>query len=583
MTTTAHEGSPQFPTIAGSIRPSTHEEIDAAVQAVQAQKDAWVALSIEQRLTLLDRLIKDFAAVADRIVSASCEAKGIADASPLVGEEWSMGPFATLKNLCQLQRSLMDIKASGAPKIPGPVTTHPDGQVVAQVFPQTAYERLLFQGVTAEVWMEPGVTAEELASTQALIYRDKQHPGKVALVLGAGNVSSIPPTDALYKLFVEDQVVVLKMNPVNAYLGPLIEKSFRALIEPGFMRVVYGGAPEGAYLCNHSGVEEIHITGSDKTFDAIVFGTGPEGEQRKAENKPLLQKRVTGELGNVSPIIIVPGPWGASDLAYQAEHIVTSLTTNAGFNCNATRVIIQQAGWEQREDLLQQIRSVLKKLPARDAYYPGAQQRQRLFVESHPEAEQFGSGDEKRLPWTFIPNVNAEQDDDICFTTEAFCGVFAETTLSAASVVDYIDQAVHFANERLWGSLNATIIVHPKSLQMPGVAAAIERALTNLRYGTIGVNYWGGVSFTLGVTTWGAFPGHAVNDVRSGIGVVHNTLMFSQPQKSVLRGPFRSIPTPPWFALRGNSASKVFPKLVSLETAPTPWKVPSILWSALRS
>ncbi len=583
MATTAQEGSPQFPTATGSMRPSTQDEMDAAVQTLQAHKDAWVALTIDERITLLDRLIKDFAAIADRIVTASCEAKGIASASPLVGEEWSVGPFTTLKNLCQLHHSLLDIRAHGAPQIPGPVTTRADGQVVAQVFPQTGYERIFFQGVTAEIWMEPGVTATDLAQTQALIYRDKQHTGKVALVLGAGNVASIPPTDALHKLFVEDQVVMLKMNPVNGYIGPLIEESFRALIEPGFLRVVYGGTEEGAYLCKHSGIEEIHITGSDKTFDAIVFGSGPEGEIRKAENKPLSHKRVTGELGNVSPIIVVPGPWRPSDLAYQAEHIVTSLTTNAGFNCNATRVIIQHAGWEHREELLQQMRAILGKLPTRDAYYPGAHQRQRQFVAAHPEAEQLGSGDGKRLPWTLITGVDSDHEDDICFTTEAFCGVFAETTLDAASVVDYIDQAVNFANERLWGTLNATIIVHPKSLQEPEVAAAVERAITNLRYGTIGINYWGGVSFTLGVTTWGAFPGASLNDVRSGIGVVHNTLMFSQAQKSVLRGPFRSTPTPPWFALRGSSASKVFPKLVALEAAPTPWKVPGILWSALRS
>jgi acyl-CoA reductase-like NAD-dependent aldehyde dehydrogenase len=583
MTLTTRAGSPQFPTSAGSMNPSTQEEIDAALQTLQAHKDAWVALTIDERILLIDRLIKDFAAVADRLVAASCEAKGIASDSPLVGEEWSIGPFTTLKNLCQLQRSLRDIKAGGAPKIPGPVTTRADGQVVAQVFPQTAYERIFFQGVTAEVWMEPGVTVEGLAKTQALAYQNKQHAGKVALVLGAGNVASIPPTDALYKLFVEDQVVALKMNPVNSYLGPLIEKSFHTLIEGGFLRVLYGGAEEGAYLCDHSGIDEIHITGSDKTFDTIVYGGGPEGDMRKVENRPLSSKRVTGELGNVSPIIIVPGPWKPGDLIYQAEHIVTSLTTNAGFNCNATRVIIQHAGWEEREELLLQMRKILGELPTRDAYYPGAHERQYQFVEKHPEAEQIGSADGKRLPWTLIAGVDAKREDDICFTTEAFCGLFAETTLDATNVVEYIDRAVQFANERLWGSLNATIIVHPRSLQEPAVAAALERAIANLRYGTIGINYWGGVGFTLGVTTWGAFPGDTMNDVRSGIGIVHNTLMFANAQKSVLRGPFRSVPTPPWFALRGKSSSRVFPKLVALEVAPTPWKVPGILWSALRS
>src|SRR5258708_35517819 len=120
-------------------------------------------------------------------------------------------------------------------------------------------------------------------------------------------------------------------------------------------------------------MEEIHITGSDKTFDTIVFGTGTEGAQRKAAHTPLLTKRITGELGNVSPVIVVPGPWSQSDLVYQAEHIVTSLTNNAGFNCNATRAIIQYATWERRRTLLEQIRKVLAQLPTRDAYYPGAQ------------------------------------------------------------------------------------------------------------------------------------------------------------------------------------------------------------------
>jgi hypothetical protein len=169
----------------------------------------------------------------------------------------------------------------------------------------------------------------------------------------------------------------------------------------------------------------------------------------------------------------------------------------------------------------------------------------------------------------------------VCFTTEAFCGLFAETALDAANAAEYLDRAVNFANEHLWGTLNATLIIHPKSLKDPAVAAALERAIANLRYGSIGVNYWAGTSYALGVTTWGAFPGHSIDDIQSGTGVVHNTLMFEQPQKSVVRGPFRTIPTPPWFVLRGKTASKLFPKLVEFEAAPSPWKVPGIMWTAI--
>ena len=581
MSIATQQGSFQFPAVSGSIAPSSQETIDAAVQTLQEHKNAWVALSNRERIALLDTLITDFAAIAPRWVAASLQAKGITEDSPNSGEEWVAGVWPVLKNLRQLRNSLSDIEAFGRPSIPGPVTTRPDGQVVAQVFPQNTYDRLFFTGVTAEIWMEPGVTAEDLPKTQAITYQEQQHEGKVALVLGAGNVASIGPMDILYKLFVEDQVVLLKANPVNAYLGPLLAESFRALTEPGFLRVVYGGAAEGSYLCNHQGIDEIHITGSDKTFDAIVFGGGAEGATRKAERRPLLSKHITGELGNVSPVIVVPGPWSASDLAYQAEHIVSMLTNNAGFNCNATRVVIQQAEWQQRDQLLQEIRNILAKVPSRTAYYPGAHERYQNFVAAHPEAEQFGSASEKQLPWTLIAGVNPQTEDDVCFTTEAFCGLFAETNINAENVPEYIERSVEFANEHLWGTLNATIIVHPASLKDPAIAAAIERAVANLRYGTIGVNYWAGTGFALSVTTWGAFPGHEIYDIQSGNGVVHNTLMFSRPQKSVLRAPFRSKPTPPWFVTHGKAASKVFPKLANLEASPSPWKVPSIFWSAI--
>jgi hypothetical protein len=73
--------------------------------------------------------------------------------------------------------------------------------------------------------------------------------------------------------------------------------------------------------------------------------------------------------------------------------------------------------------------------------------------------------------------------------------------------------------------------------------------------------------------TWGAFPGHPIENIESGNGVVHNSLMFAHPQKSVLRAPFRGTPTPTWFASEYGKASKVFPKLVKFEAAPSPFKM----------
>ncbi|MBA2287906.1 MAG: hypothetical protein H0W02_20725, partial [Ktedonobacteraceae bacterium] len=173
MTVDIQQGSPQFPTVAGNVASSMQDEMDTAVQTLQAHKGAWVALTVRERVAIIDQLIKDFVAIAPRWVAASLKAKGLTEDSPFVGEEWAAGVLPVVKNMRQLRQSLLDIEAHGQPVIPGTVRTRPDGQVVAPVFPQTGYDRLFFTGVTAEVWMEPGVTVAELPQTQARIYQDK--------------------------------------------------------------------------------------------------------------------------------------------------------------------------------------------------------------------------------------------------------------------------------------------------------------------------------------------------------------------------------------------------------------------------
>src|SRR5262249_50677902 len=155
-------------------------------------------------------------------------------------EEVLVGPYFVLRNLRLLRIALGDVERFGRPRIPGSVRTRQDGQVTARIFPCDIWDRIFYAGVTADVWMQPGVTTESLPSTQAVAYRENR-PGGVALVLGAGNVSSIGPMDALYKLFVENQVVLYKAHPVNVYLGPLLEEGLKALVTRGFLNIVYGG------------------------------------------------------------------------------------------------------------------------------------------------------------------------------------------------------------------------------------------------------------------------------------------------------------------------------------------------------
>jgi acyl-CoA reductase-like NAD-dependent aldehyde dehydrogenase len=568
--------------ITSSTRVSSKAEMDAAVAVLQENKGAWTAVGPRERIALLSELSQRFLAVADRWAALGIEAEGLDPEHPGSGEEALVGPYFILRNLRLLKESLLDIETHGRPRIPGSVRTQPDGQVVARVFPIDLYDRIFYAGVTADVWMEPGVTEQSLPETMAVAYHAPVRQGRVALVLGAGNVSSIGPMDALYKLFVEDQVVLFKTHPVNVYLAPLMEEAFQPLIERGFFRLVYGGAEEGAYLCRHPEVDEIHITGSYKTYEAIVFGSGDEGRRRKQANEPILTKRFTAELGNVSPVIVVPGPWSESDLEYHADNLAAMLTNNAGFNCNAGRVILQHASWDQRPKLLAKIRETLAQIPVRRAYYPGASDRFDAFLTQHRDtAETFGTRGGDRLPWMLLPDLDPAKGDDIAFTTEAFCGVFGETGLPADSVPEFIDRAVAFCNNVLWGTLNVTLIVHPESLKDLGIASAVDRALADLRYGTISVNHWAAVGYGLVVTTWGAFPGHTSQDIQSGVGVVHNTLMFSRPQKSVVQAPFRVWPKPVWFASH-KTAHKLTPKLSEFEAAPSMAKLAGILPLAMR-
>ena len=584
MSDTTQRGTIAIPQQDLHMPPTEHDVLDRDLKTLAGRRKAWVDTSIEARIALLDEMIEDTRLVAAEWAEVGAEAKGIAPTSPHRGEDWLSGPALVVRNLRLLRDTLQDILEHGAPKPPGEPYTRANGQVAVPVFPTSGYDKLLYSGFTGEVWMQEGVTLDNLHEHMARIYQPgNKDEGGVALVLGAGNVSAIGPTNVLYKTFVEDRVCMLKMNPVNEHLGPYMERAFHALVREDVLRVVYGGVDEGVYLTNHDLVDEIHITGSDKTHDAIVFGPGDEGRERRDRNEPLLDKEITSELGNVTPVIIVPGPWSAKDLDYHGLNIASKLVQNAGFNCIAARVVIQHKRWRKRRALLDAIRDSLAQAEPRDPYYPGAYDRWKRFTEEHPEAEWYGQTGEGCVPWTLIPDLDPSEADDIAFTTEAFTGVFAETALDAPeSVPAYIDQAVEFCNDRLWGTLSASIIVHPASLEDPATAAALERALENLRYGTVVVNHWSAVPYAMASPTWGAYPGHTIDDIQSGRGVVHNTYLLEHPEKSVVRGPFRLPVAPPWFHSH-RRLKEVGQVMVDFEATQDPKLLPRLLWNLMRA
>jgi aldehyde dehydrogenase (NAD(P)+) len=576
-----------------STMESEHEAMDRAIVRLNAQKQAWATLRVDKKIAYLQQMRQRTEKAADRWVAAAIQAKGIPAPSPLVGEEWISGPWALIFALNRYISTLQAIAKTGYPQLtPNQVHTRPDGQVVVDVFPLSLYDKLLLSGVTGQVWMQPGVTKDNLRETMAVWYRTHNPVGKVVLVLGAGNIASIAPLDVLYKLLAEGQVCLLKMNPVNDYLGPILEEVFGGLVTEGFVQFAYGGVNAGAYLCNHPGIDEIHITGSASTHDAIVFGTGDDGATNKRARTPQNPRRVTSELGNVSPTIVVPGPWTKADLRFQAEHIMTQKMHNGGFNCIASQVLVLPQHWGLTDALIDAIRNVAHTTPPRVAYYPGAEKRHLATLTAHPDAEILDQSADGVVPRTFVHNVPPDRVNEMCFRVEAFNSVLSETRLPGEDAAAFLRNAVQFCNETLWGTLGANILIHPKTIRALG--DVFDRAVADLRYGCVAINAWTGVGFLLTPTTWGAHPGHTPDNIQSGIGVVHNSYLFDRAQKSVvsapfypnprsfLHGTFTILPKPPWF-VTSRTAAQVGKQLTHFEAHTSPLQLPGIFIAALRA
>jgi aldehyde dehydrogenase (NAD(P)+) len=553
---------------------ATPNEIDRHLEELRLGAQRWIALSPSAKADLLEAVRASTYAQAARWAAAAVEAKGLAG-TPLAGEEWISGPWALIYAINRYVVTMRQIARSGGPEIPANrVRTRPDGQVVVDVFPDGVFDQLLLSGVRGEVWMQPGVTPENLGDTMGVWYRTPDPQPRVALVLGAGNIAAIAPLDVLYKLLADGAVCILKMNPVNEYLGPILEDALKPLVDGGFLRFAYGGAETGKLLCAHPMVDEIHITGSDKTHDRIVFGDGPDAEDRKRRDDPVLDKLITSELGNVSPTIVVPGPWSDADFRFQAEQIVTQKMHNGGFNCIAAQVLILPSDWDGTQKLIDAVNEVFSEVLDRPAYYPGAADRCERLSSVPGTAVRYGRTGDGFTARTIV-TVDA-QSGSPNFEIEAFSSLLTITRLPGDTAT-FLRDAVSFANDKLWGTLGGNVIAHPQTMKQ--YETELDAAVAALRYGCVAVNAWTGVGFLLTETTWGAFPGHRRNDVRSGIGVVHNSHLFDKAQKSVIYGPFapfpRSmfgygatmLPKPPWF-VTNKMAAQVGEALVDFEVNP---------------
>lgn len=553
--------------------PVPKKEIDALLKGLAEKRDEYANdVSAATRKEWMEFLLKTYPSVAQDWATTATLARGYDEKDPdfdsKVGEELASNPYPVCRGVQLTIAALTEAakqEAAGGEVILPPAPNGKFRRVEGTKYSAYTenggvYAALAHGGMTEEVWFELGADGELTENaTRGGVYTERaaakakggRVKGKVAVVLGAGNVNAIPVRDTIAKMIHDNYVVLLKLNPVVGYSLPFIEKVFAPIIEAGYLAVINGGGDVGAYLTNHELVEDVHITGAEATFDRIVWGPPEEQARRKAENDPTLKdKTITGELGNVSPWIIVPGKWSASDIEFYAQSLVGSVMVNASFACAAPKIVVTSAHWPQREAFLDAIRKAGATTTSAAPYYPGAKERSDEFRELYADrVEDLNDGDqgtvsERSVPISFVPGLDASADERI-FEWETFVTAFGEVPLGhSGGMTDdgiraFAESAARFCNEGIHGQLVCTVAVNPGSAKILG--PGLDQMVAELNYGLVAVNAPTLLGYTMPVLPWGAAPGNKLDNIGSGNGWVHNGHMFDTPAKSVLRAPFRLL------------------------------------------
>lgn len=186
------------------------------------------------------------------------------------------------------------------------------------------------------------------------------------------------------------------------------------------------------------------------------------------------------------------------------------------------------------------------------------------------------------LPWTLLRDTDPETRPEL-FERENFVSVTAETALDQTDPAAFLDAATRFVNTRLFGTLAATVVVHPAQRKDPAVGTALARATSHLRYGVVCINHFPGIAFVLMGIPWCGHPTSSLTEPESGIGFAHDPYMLGPlAEEAVFEGPWRISPKPMWFPTHRNGVG-VARALRPLYSRPSARRLPRLLGNALRA
>ncbi|OON93767.1 MAG: hypothetical protein ATN33_05320 [Epulopiscium sp. Nele67-Bin001] len=136
-----------------------------------------------------------------------------------------------------------------------------------------------------------------------------------------------------------------------------------------------------------------------------------------------------------------------------------------------------------------------------------------------------------------------------------------------ANVKEYMPVAVKYANDKLLGTLTSCIVIDDETLK--NNKEVIDAAISDLEYGSIGINTMPPFIFLNPYLTWGG--NEEGKELVSGRGNFGNLLNYQNVEKSISysnfisAGHMKSVNTQAWFKLSKNYAEYTAnPKFVNL-------------------
>jgi hypothetical protein len=317
--------------------------------------------------------------------------------------------------------------------------TTASGQPAGEVLPHGVFDRLLLNGFRAEVWLRLGITEAQARATAGLGAR----------------------------------------TPDQTVARPLLEI--------------------GSALAYHPQTSAVHMTGSEQTHDAIVWGPGQEGRDARAAGSPKLTKPITSELGGVAPVIVVPGKWSPARSALPGPSCRHATAANAGSNCIAAEIVIVSRDWDEKDAFLAKLRRALAAAPGRPGWYPGSEDRVGDARERHPSTAEIVKGAPGR---TLLTGLDVDDPAETAFSTEYFAPVLGSAELPGTASSSWRPRS-----RRRTTACTARSARTSSSIPTPGESSASpSSAASPPRYGTIAINAWTGVGYLAPCATWGAFP-----------------------------------------------------------------------------